>query len=155
MNMENITSKSRGRLWSLGTVIVYCLFAGGTIAFVIFTTTQKVELVSDDYYQKEVLYHEQIERINRTNALDESIDWHIADNGKTLDFLFSMRLVKGGTITLYRPSSSSMDKKYTIIVGGGLQSIPIEGLTKGMWRIKVEWYDSDGKSYYKEADLTL
>ncbi len=154
--MENITSKSRGRLWSWGTAIVYCIFAGGTIAFVIFTTTQKVDLVSEDYYKKEVVYHDQIERINRTNALDESVDWHIGNNGKTLDFLFSLRLVKGGTITLYRPSSSSMDKKYTITVRDeGLQRIPVEELAKGLWRVKVEWYDNDGKSYYKEAELTL
>ncbi|MBI3259690.1 MAG: FixH family protein [Ignavibacteriae bacterium] len=154
--MENTEKKSRGRLWSWGTAIAYCLFAGGTIAFVIFASTQKVELVSDDYYKNEVVYQQQIERINRTNALEESIEWHISDDKKTLDFLFSLRLVKGGTITLYRPSSTTMDKKYTITAGDVVaQHIPLTGLERGMWRVKVNWYDNDGKSYYKEADLML
>lgn len=154
--METNSKKSKGRPWAWGTVIVYCLFAGGTIGFVLFASTQKVELVSDDYYKKEVVYQQQIERINRTNALDESINWHISESRKTLDFLFSLQLVKGGTITLYRPSESSQDKKFSInVMDGGGQHISLDGLSKGMWRVKVEWNGTDGKSYYKEGDITL
>ena len=154
--METTTKKSSGRLWAWGTVIVYCLFAGGTIGFVLFASTQKVELVSDDYYKNEVVYHDQIERVNRTNALDESVEWHLSDDKKTLDFLFSLRLVKEGTITFYRPSASAMDKIYTIKTDeAGSQQVSLAGLQEGMWRVKVQWQDNDGKSYYKEANLTL
>jgi hypothetical protein len=153
--MQTTALKSRGRLWAWGTGIVYCVFAAATIGFVVFASTQKVELVSEDYYKNEVAYHEQIERINRTNALKESLEWKIGSEGKTLDFYFASHAISGGTITFYRPSTSSMDKKYTIAIDKqGMQSLPLEGLSKGMWRIKVEWSEND-KTFYKEADLIL
>ena len=154
--MQNENQKSRGRTWAWGTVIVYCLFAAGTIGFVVFASTQKVDLVSEDYYKNEIVYQKQIERMNRTNALKETVTWHISGDGKTVEFKFPHNDITAGSIKFYRPSSSSLDKEFKVSPNGdGIQNIPVESLAKGMWKVKVEWQAKTAESFYKEADLFL
>ncbi|MBS1537367.1 MAG: FixH family protein [Bacteroidetes bacterium] len=153
--MQNETQKSRGRMWAWGTAIVYCLFAAGTIGFVVFASTQKVDLVSEDYYKNEIVYQKQIERMNRTNALKETVTWYISGDGKTVEFKFPNNDITDGTIKFYRPSSSSLDKEFKVTPNAdGIQFIPVESLPKGMWKVKVEWSEHN-ENYYLESNLML
>jgi len=153
--MQIETKKSSGKLWAWGTATVYSLFAAGTIGFVVFASTQKVELVSEDYYKNELNYQQKIDRIHRTNTLAETVQWQLTEDGKTVNFHFPTPNVTKAIIKFYRPSSSSLDKEFSVIPDSdGNFRISVESLAKGMWRIKIEWSEND-KTYYKEADVIL
>ena len=48
--------------WGTGIFLLYAGFAAVTIALVIFAMTKKVDLVTDNYYDKELKYEEQIQK---------------------------------------------------------------------------------------------
>ena len=49
--------------WGKGIFIFYSLFVVAILSVVYFAFTQEVNLVSEDYYQQEIAYESQIERI--------------------------------------------------------------------------------------------
>ena len=55
--------------WGTGIVISFVVFMSSTLAVVIYLMNQDVDLVTRDYYKKELAYQDQIERIERTNKM--------------------------------------------------------------------------------------
>ncbi|MCG6915274.1 FixH family protein, partial [bacterium BMS3Abin03] len=57
--------------WGTGIFISYSVFMLLTIITAVYFMNQDVSLVTDDYYQQELKYQDQIDKIERTNALSE------------------------------------------------------------------------------------
>lgn len=151
--MDTQTKKQRGRPWLWGTIIIYSLFASSTLGFVFFASSQKVDLVSEDYYKQELQYQQHIESVKRTGADAKKLTWNVASDGSTIDF--QIPTAATGTITFYRPSTSKLDKSFAIgPAADGVQRIPVTAIERGFWKVKVSWKENEN-SYYEEADLTL
>ena len=59
--------------WGTGILIVIIIFMTLTITTVVYLMNQDVDLVTDNYYAKEIKYQQQIDRMNRTNEMDEEL----------------------------------------------------------------------------------
>jgi nitrogen fixation protein FixH len=154
-----IRPATSGRAWLLGVIGVYSTFALGTLAVVGFTFTQKVELVSEKYYQQSVAYQTRIENANRAAALTEPLSWRIVNGGKTLEISYPASLLAlgnvSGVLTFARPSSSAMDKSIAVSVdANGKQYIPLDKIQSGFWTISME-LRAGGKEYFKASDVKL
>jgi len=115
-------------------------------------------MVTSDYYEKTLVYEDQITRINNTNALE--IKPNIAFNGEKTFLILTMPEISGarnfnGTIHLFRPSDSKLDKNIELVLNDhGKQFIPLADLQKGKWEVKIQW--SDGyKEYYFEQVIYI
>lgn len=151
--MDTQTKKQRGRPWLWGTIIVYSLFASGTLGFVYFASSQKVDLVSEDYYKQELQYQNHIETVRRTDRDAKSVQWNLSPDGAAVEFHFPSSV--SGTITFYRPSTSKLDRTFTIAAGtDGVQRIPVESIPKGFWKVKIDWKEQS-TAYYTEIDVTI
>ena len=150
--MTEKTDKTKGKsMWGWGVGAVYTVFALGTLGVVAFTMTQRIDLVSEDYYQKELKYEQQIDRTRNTTDLQNQLTCETVDNGQAIKLQFpaGMREVKG-SVLLYRPSISGMDRELEIKVdAAGTQVIPVARLKPGYWKAKVTW-SSEGREYYNE-----
>ncbi len=148
------TKTKGGWNWGWSIALVYTIFALGTLSWAYYSFSQKVDLVSDDYYDKELKFDQHAVRVrNSLNLATPVRETYNADASQiTLSF---PQAVSGGTVVLYRPSESSMDKTLALRTEAeNSMTIPTNSLTKGWWRIKVEW-DSNGKSYYDEFSQML
>ena len=148
--------KPRKSLWGWGIAAVYSLFALGTLGVVAFTMTQKVELVSQDYYASEVAYEQQIERMRNTSASEQQAVCELSRDGQFIEVSFpaSMKDARG-TLLLYRPSASALDRTISIAPDAqGAQRIPTGRMAPGLWRAKLLWKAS-GQEYYREYLLHL
>lgn len=139
--------------WGKSMAAVYILFVIGTLSFVGYALTQKVELVSDDYYAQEVAYQKRIDQMERTQALSETVDITIADNKAHITFP-SAAIPNKGTIHFYHPAESSLDTIITIHDNSRNTITDISALTKGRWKVAVEWF-SNNIGYYQESVITL
>lgn len=155
------SAKKNGRSWVIGVIAIYSTFALATLGIVGFTMTQKVDLVSDKYYQQEVAFQSRIDAANRAQALVEPVRWRIVEHtssGKMLELTYPQDMVRRGiqgTITLFRPSVMGVDKTFTVNVdANGKQYIPLNSLLKGFWTISIEW-QAGGVAYYKASDVQL
>lgn len=142
--------------WGMGIILAIAVFMGISISAGIFMMKQDVNLVSDDYYDKEIKYQQQIERIERTNKLEKEniISYKGSVVTIELPMKFSSKNVEG-EILFYRPSDATSDLKIPLSIDStGVQIIPVSALEKGLWTIKVDWLVL-GKEYFNEKRIFL
>ena len=58
--------KTSRNLWPLGIIVTFALFFAGTVGLVVMACSQKVDLVSADYYEQELKFQGRIDRVERT-----------------------------------------------------------------------------------------
>lgn len=141
--------------WGTGIVIGITIFITLSITMTVIFMTQDVSLVSDNYYQKSLIYQEEIDKQSRSKLLDEQVE--INFNGEVITILFpSAYLSKNisGEIYFYRPSNSKSDFILPLQLVEGSQVVPVERLEKGFWRLKINWI-MDGYGYYNEREITI
>ncbi len=141
--------------WGWKIAIVYIAFAMMTVGFVVFGSMQKVSLVEEDYYVKEIKYQEQIDRMK--NAVESpdgfSVDYNAAQY--LLSLQYSGDELVTGEIHLFRPSDAKEDILLPLHPDEtGLQNIDAKQLLKGLWVVKVNW-TSGGKDYFKSQQINI
>jgi hypothetical protein len=141
--------------WGTGIVIGIVIFVVISVSMTIIFMMQDVNLVSDNYYEKSLVYQEEIDKQSRTKTLNEQVK--INFNGQAVNVLFpteySVKKISG-EIFFYRPSNPKLDFVLPIQVINGNQIIPVTRLEKGFWRIKLNWV-MDGNGYYNERAITI
>lgn len=154
MNEDSIDKKRS--LWGWGIAAVYTAFALGTLGMVFLTSRHRVELVSKDYYAKEIAFDKQLNRERETQAIDDLVKCFVTDDGRFIKLSFpAQQGAVRGTLTLYRPSDSDLDREVPLAVNAeGIQLIATDKLAKGLWRAKVQW-EAEGREYYKEFVITI
>jgi hypothetical protein len=117
---------------------------------------QDVDLVASDYYNKGIQHQDQIDRVNRTNSMDEAVQIN-PENG-FIRLVFPKSLTQknfSGTIQFYRPSNSKKDFSLPISIDNTAQQIvPTQNLDKGYWTVKLNWIQ-DSVEYYKESSFVI
>lgn len=129
--------------WPLGIIVAFIIFCSFMIAFAVYSKSQPVELVSKDYYQKELLYQEDIDEINRT--IEGGFLPKLERTGDQLQVSIpELTQIEGGKIHLYRPDDPSADQHFTMKQVA--TAIPVGELKTGRWEVKVR-FQHEGKWY--------
>lgn len=142
--------------WGWRIVIFYSSFVVFMLFMVYLTTTQKIELVTNDYYAKELNHQQQIDKTNRANNLPEKLSWQVTD--ETVVLRFPLSLVPQGisaSILFYRPSESAKDVALECTPdSNGIFSISKSNLHKGVYQIQVDWKAGE-ETYYSEGYINI
>ena len=142
--------------WGTGIFISIVIFLIGMITLVIISSMQPLNLVTPDYYPKGIDYQQQINRISRTNALDDKLEFDQDDNYIYIGFptIDSIHQPKG-EILVFFPRDNNLDREFGINVNDSLfQFIPKKGMVKGHCIIKINWVQ-DSVEYYLEQDIMI
>jgi hypothetical protein len=131
--------------WGTGIAITYVVFVLATVAVVLFTTTIDVNLVTDDYYEKELAFQDEIDKVSRTNALPEKPVINLAGKNVYIKFPNSINFaLVEGVIKFYRPSDNNLDFSIPVSLNEqGEQIVNSIRLIEGMWRVYVDWNFND------------
>ena len=117
---------------------------------------QKIDLVSEDYYLKELVFQKKIDETKNADALDEKITHRITDKNIEIKFpiVFKGKKVTG-EIVFFRPSDASKDYKTSVLMNlQEEQSIPINNLCKGMYKMQIDWKAND-TAYFNEETIVI
>jgi len=140
--------------WGKGIIAVFILFAIFIGTLVTVCVRQDISLVSNTYYQDELAYQKQIERILNTERLPNKPAMRIADGQLEIHFIYSDTL-QSGELKLFRPSDISMDKSFVLQSSeNGVQHFDLSQLPAGMYKARMSWMMS-GKEYYLENIINL
>ncbi len=143
--------------WGTGLTIFFILFIA-TLGFVLFKSRQvENSLVMDNYYDEDLKYQEHYDKLTNTSALKIGVKIENDKQTGKVSIVFpgdSTSVVKG-TALLYNPASQKADVKYDFELKKSLQYfIPVDTLSKGKWKIKLDW-TQDGKPYYYEETIII
>ena len=126
------------------------------LAMVVFAMTRTVDLVNENYYAKGIDYQNQIDKLNRTKSLREKVK--IENKGSSIEIIFPNKPDLNKTkdyILFYKPSETGHDIKMSVEPDSlGYQKISTSKLSKGFWKIQINW-NSSGSEYYYEDILNI
>jgi hypothetical protein len=144
--------------WAVGISAVIVLFLVATITLVIVVSQQDYDLVTSNYYEKDLGYQKRIDAQKRTNALAEKPRLELDRAARVCNLVFPERADYGaitGDLTMYRISDAKHDLLWPIELNGeGRQYVSVSGLQSGQWIFKLRW-EEGGLEYYLEERMYL
>lgn len=142
--------------WGTGIVIVIVIFFIVVLGTVAFTTTIDVNLVTENYYEKELKHQNLIDKIKRTNNLPAQVSVKVLQDNVYLKFpsIFHDSRISG-EIEFYRPSDHKKDFSLPIDLNDSLlQIISTGNISRGVWKIKIDW-EVNSTTYYNEQIVMI
>ncbi|MEO8413173.1 MAG: FixH family protein [Ginsengibacter sp.] len=141
--------------WGYKILLVYAVFVSGILFLVFKSSSQKIDLVTTDYYGKELKYQQQIDETNRANVLSEPVKYEITGNRFIVFFPkdFSGKKITGDVL-LYCPSDEDKDLKQSFSTRDAPVIVPLQTMQKGLYELHLSW-QADGVSYYFEEKVLL
>ncbi len=137
--------------WGYKILIVYIVFVLGILFMVFKSSVQKVDLVTTDYYAKELKYQQKIDEANRVNALSAPVKYEVKDNELIIlfpkDFIGKILV---GEAVLYCPSDENKDVKHNFSVQDSPVVMPIPAVKKGMYELHLSWQDGTVTYYFEK-----
>lgn len=133
--------------WGTGIVIAMALFMSFILYFVLQMTISSEydgEMVTEDYYQQEYVYQQEIDAQQNANALKQNIQVNRDKDAFYVSFPkdFDYKTITG-TIYMYRPADKKLDFKVPIELESASYTIPSDKLAEGKWEMKISWQYQD------------
>lgn len=142
--------------WGTGILIAIIFFCSVMIATGIFMFNQKVDLVTDDYYEKTLVYQDQIDLEEKTKSSKKEISFSV--NNNSINISLPEEVITSnlkGEVYFYRPSDKNLDFKIPLLTdNSGTMSLQKDKLMPGMWKVRVYWSAND-EEFYSEKSLYI
>ena len=140
--------------WGTGIVITIIAFISFIMYFVITMSTNNSyshDLVTDNYYQQEIAYQQEINAEKNLKKLTEKITIQKSDKGLRINFpsKFKNKNIEG-TMFLYRPSNKQLDFEIPISISNTYLLVPENRLLDGRWNIKIKWNHKNTNYLFKK-----
>lgn len=144
--------------WPYSIIGFFALAIVAVVVWVSFCVGHGSDLVAADYYEQEVEYQDQLDRMERGQTLGEraSITYDVA-----LGFIRiqvppeQVALKAAGAIHLYRPSEADLDRTLPLEVNAaGEQRLDVQSLKPGLWEVRVRWA-VEGQEFFLNEKLNI
>ena len=141
--------------WGYKIMIVYLVFVAGIVLLVFKSSNQKIDLVTPDYYAKELKHQEKIDAISRTKALTSKVKYEVANNTMiiTLPAEFNGKDLNG-EVLLYCPSDNNKDIKKHFTTSNSTATIALPNGINGAYELQIDW-NAETSAYYFEQKIFL
>lgn len=137
----------------LALIIVFFIIMG-VMAYIAFN--QRVDLVTKNYYEKELKYSDDIAK--KQNEVDLKNAVQIEQLPGKLVIAFPIEEVGKnitGDVSFYRAADSRDDKQFHIQTDStGKFQIPLTRVKKGLWTIIVNW-NANGRDYLTQKKFII
>ncbi|MFS4466781.1 FixH family protein [Maribacter sp. 2210JD10-5] len=140
--------------WGTGIVLAFIGFIGFILFFVVrmsIETHSNHELVTADYYKKELEYQTEINAQN--NASEKNAELWVTKVTDGLKIVFPKDMNPEniqGTVSFYRPSNKHLDFDLPVSLSNSYLLIPDKRLLDGRWDIAVAWEYNEEQYLHKE-----
>jgi len=129
--------------WPVSIIVTFALFFAGTVGLVVMACSQKVDLVSPDYYEQELKFQGRIDRVERTRhaATQATVAYDVVGKCITISLPADQAGHEvSGHIELYRPSAAGLDREVKFAPDTtGVQRLGTAGMVPGLWKVRVSW----------------
>ncbi len=138
--------------WGNRILFLYLGFVALIITLVVVSFNQNVDLVSSDYYAKELAFQSDIQKLNNANRLAVKPNIIVADKIISIDFssIENSKAISGN-ILIYKPSNAKADHLLKISTDNGFQKINSSDFELGMYKVKIDWQSNDSLFLIEEV----
>jgi hypothetical protein len=141
--------------WGHYIAIFFTCFVVFMLVLVYKTFYINTELVTEDYYNREIAYQSKINKQTHTRDYDANVD--IVQSNDSVLFVFPSQFQDSlieGSINIYRPSDLKKDLTIPISVKKNKQFLFKNQLSKGRYIIYIDW-QVDTLMFYTEKTIDI
>lgn len=140
--------------WPIAIVAYFALFITFIVSFVTFASRQPVELIGGDYYDQEIRYQQQIDRLARTRAVKSDLRAGYDASQQCFKVVLPpghLKALSKISAHLYRPSDFRLDRDLTVerLPDGSLR-LGAERLQAGLWKLRFGWTAGTNEFFLEE-----
>jgi len=142
--------------WGFGIALFYITFMVVMLYFVFKSTTYDNSLVVDNYYEQDLKYQKQYDKIINTQKLEEQVTIQYNSSARQVELSFPATMKESvGIVQLYCPSAKTKDVfKALKLDQNGQMVIKTNNLSTGRWKVKIDWQHGE-LPYYNETEIIL
>jgi hypothetical protein len=148
--------KPARNFWPVGIIVFFTTFFIGMAVVIVIASFHRDTLVSDNYYEQELKFQDQIDATARAEKCGAKIEFDSA--GRKIFLTLPAEQAKqivGGKITLYRANAAELDRQFPLeLRGDGTQALDVSKFASGPWRVRVRWNVS-GQDYFLEKKIVI
>ncbi len=138
--------------WGHGIFIAIALSVMGLATLAYLTTRERVDLVTEEYYPKELEYDSEIQKMKNANSLNDRVK--VMTMADTLFIKYPQSYNKErveGDVHFYYPSNKAYDRHYSIEYSKKReQAFPLYMFKKGNYDVIISWKDQKKEYLHKE-----
>ena len=138
--------------WPTVIVVFFIVFALFLASFIAWAIRQREDLVAANYYENEIRYQQQLDRLNRSQpfAGESIVTFDPAQRSIVITLPTAQAQGAAGRVHLYRPSDARLDRELPLAVNAkGVQNLDAKTLRGGLWKVRVQW-TAGGQEYFIE-----
>ena len=151
-------NSSRISLWPISIICFFTVAIIGCVSFVVFCSLHPADLISANYYEDEVKYQGQIDRLRHTQerASAASVQYDKQTRSITVSVPVEVTSTSPlGQIQLYRPSALNQERTIKLeLTAQGLQTIDAAQLLPGLWKVRVSWTVAD-RQFFMDQKVVI
>lgn len=140
--------------WGTGAFMLFGSFALFMTGLAIFASMQSNELVTEDYYEKELEFEETQKKQEKTALLSTQTKLSIVNDKFVVNFPKEVEGVISGNIVFFKPSSQKDDKSIDFKTASSNYELAINEYLPGMYKVKINW-EANGVEYYNEDEIVI
>lgn len=156
--MKKTMTEERKSNWGKGIFVLYSGFVLLILSMVVYVSSHNYDLVASDYYERELAFQQQLDKIKRADALPTPLVWSYSRPGRHIAISFPVDSGVAdltGTIRLFRPSDASLDVSLPIDAdSAGVCRLDVSRLASGLWKMQIDW-TSGSVQYYREETVVI
>lgn len=139
--------------WGVGAFTLFGGFVIFIISMVFLASGQSHELVTENYYEKELAFKEVLKQKARTNSLDQATTVEVSNKQLNIVLPTGKQATKG-TILLFKPSAQKDDRLLSFKGANNAFDFDLNSLNNGMYKMKIQW-EVGGVVYFHEQKIDL
>lgn len=140
---------SKRNPWPYAIVAYFAIFITGIVVWVSFAIRNDQELVRKDYYEHEIKYQNEIDRLERAAAAPARVEHNASERAVTIALPAN---ATDGRIYFYRPSAAKFDRQ--IELHQTTQTMDLKNFEPGLWKLRLAW-KLNGAEYRHDQTLVL
>ena len=141
--------------WGTGIVIAFVIFAALLTVAMVMGSRQRVDLVTPDYYEKELQFQDQIDFRENAKQMGD-LDISVSETYVRIEFPSAIDFEHvSGKVSFYKPDNANFDFEEPLkIEDDNTMTINREKRIGGLWTVMV-LAEQDGSSYYWEEKINM
>jgi nitrogen fixation protein FixH len=126
--------------WGKGLIVAGATFMTFILVLSFYLMSQKPELETENYYEKDLVYQKEMEAQQNAATLPDQIRFMYEPGKQNAVIQLGGNQTVIGKIQFTRPSDASQDFSIDLRLDStGRQIIATDNLSKGLWHIKASW----------------
>jgi nitrogen fixation protein FixH len=152
--MKPLQTSTPRNPWPIAIIAYFACAIVLLSCFVAWSLRQRDDLVSADYYEREVRYQTHLDAVQRSQIWNTNSLVTIDLAAQTVVIRVPQAVAPGGTgrVHFYRPADARLDWESPLnLDAAGAQSFGLQRLRDGLWKVRVHWRVQEQDYYFDQT----